>query len=314
MSVFTFAILVSDLPMILLVIIGAVILVACGLYHDWVNSPEQKGKRGEGWVNSLISRHLDSNVYHLIPDVTLPVGKGTTQIDHIVVSEYGIFVIETKNMKGWIYGDEKQRRWTQVNYKKKNSFQNPLHQNYKHVKTLEKLLGLKSDQFHSVVVFMGESTFKTKMPENVVWGGGACAKYIKSKRQHVIEACDVADIIKKIESGRLAQGKQTDQLHVHHLRTGERTMPPDQLHIHHVRTDERFMPSDQLHIHHVRTDERFMPPDRPAPVENVCPRCGSPMILRTAKRGPNPGSQFWGCSRYPKCRGTRKCAHSTSSG
>ena len=36
-----------------------------------------------------------------------------------------------------------------------------------------------------------------------------------------------------------------------------------------------------------------------------CPDCGSPMVLRTARRGKNKGGQFWGCSRYPKCRGTR---------
>ena len=37
----------------------------------------------------------------------------------------------------------------------------------------------------------------------------------------------------------------------------------------------------------------------------TCPECGSPMKQRTARKGPNAGSQFWGCSRYPQCRGTR---------
>lgn len=46
-------------------------------------------------------------------------------------------------------------------------------------------------------------------------------------------------------------------------------------------------------------------------VNNVlpaCPLCGGAMVLRTAKRGDNAGSQFWGCSAYPKCRGTRPLA------
>jgi len=34
-----------------------------------------------------------------------------------------------------------------------------------------------------------------------------------------------------------------------------------------------------------------------------CPKCGSEMVLRTAKRGDNQGGKFWGCSRYPECRG-----------
>lgn len=54
-------------------------------------------------------------------------------------------------------------------------------------------------------------------------------------------------------------------------------------------------------------------PDKPAPVlkvvtsasEPVCPVCQSPMVKRTAKRGANSGNAFWGCSKYPVCKGTR---------
>lgn len=56
--------------------------------------------------------------------------KGTiSQIDHLVVSNYGIFVIETKNYKGWILGNEDSQNWTQVIYKYKNKFYNPVLQN-----------------------------------------------------------------------------------------------------------------------------------------------------------------------------------------
>jgi restriction system protein len=41
------------------------------------------------------------------------------------------------------------------------------------------------------------------------------------------------------------------------------------------------------------------------PTTSECPLCGSPMVLRTARRGPNAGQGFWGCSRYPNCRGTQ---------
>ncbi len=89
---------------------------------------------GEAFVNSAIKRKLDKTKYHLIKDVTLPTVDGTTQVDHIIVSKFCIFVIETKNMKGWIFGGERQKTWTQSIYKNKNKFQNPLHQNYKHIK------------------------------------------------------------------------------------------------------------------------------------------------------------------------------------
>lgn len=43
-----------------------------------------------------------------------------------------------------------------------------------------------------------------------------------------------------------------------------------------------------------------------APKSSVkCPKCRGPMSLRTAKRGNNPGSKFWGCRRYPRCKGTK---------
>ncbi len=105
-----------------------------------------KGAVGEFIVNLKIRRYLDKKKYHLIKNVTLPTDTGSTQIDHIIVSEYGVFVIETKNMKGWIYGSYNQKTWTQKIYKYSNKFQNPLHQNYKHIKTLNSLLNLSEKQ------------------------------------------------------------------------------------------------------------------------------------------------------------------------
>ncbi|WP_363330978.1 nuclease-related domain-containing protein, partial [Desulfonatronospira sp.] len=86
------------------------------------------------------------------------------------LKQYGVFVIETNNMKGWIYGDPDQPMWTQKIFRHSNRFQNPLRQNYKHTKTLQQLLGLNDDQVHSVVVYVGDSTFKSDMPDNVTYG------------------------------------------------------------------------------------------------------------------------------------------------
>ena len=36
----------------------------------------------------------------------------------------------------------------------------------------------------------------------------------------------------------------------------------------------------------------------------ACPKCGKPTVLRTALKGSRTGEKFWGCSRYPDCRGT----------
>ena len=82
-----------------------------------------KGRLGEFQVNFGVRLLLDRGIYRLIKNVTLPVGDGTTQIDQLVISSYGIFVIETKNMKGWIFGSRNQAQWTQQIYRYKQKFQ-----------------------------------------------------------------------------------------------------------------------------------------------------------------------------------------------
>lgn len=176
-----------------------------------------KGLFGEFLVNLSARLFLDKHQYHLIKNVTLPSEEGTTQIDHIIVSRYGVFVVETKNMKGWIFGSERQRQWTQKIYRRSYKFQNPLHQNYKHLKTLQQLLGLRDDQIHSVVVFVGGSTFKTPMPMNVTYGGGYL-RYIKSFREPVLNTVEVEDIIHQVEAGRLVRGFGTNRGHVRHVK------------------------------------------------------------------------------------------------
>jgi len=75
-----------------------------------------------------------------------------------------MFVIETKHYSGWLFGDKNARAWTQVIYKSKKNFQNPLRQNYLHLKTIEKLLEfLPKDAIHSAVVFIGSAEFKTEI-------------------------------------------------------------------------------------------------------------------------------------------------------
>lgn len=116
-------------------------------------------------IAKLITNQEGSQVFN---DLTLETPDGTTQIDHIIISHFGIFVIETKNFNGWIFGNTNQKQWTQTIYGKKYRFQNPLHQNYKHIKAVQNLLGIKKSIMFSIVVFVGKSQFKTEMPSNVV--------------------------------------------------------------------------------------------------------------------------------------------------
>ncbi|PSV14408.1 nuclease-related domain-containing protein [Photobacterium kishitanii] len=223
-----------------------------------------KGVFGEFLVNHLLLK-LPKSDYTLIKDVTLPTEDGTTQIDHVVVSKFGIFVVETKNMKGWIFGSAHQKQWTQKIYRHSSKFQNPLHQNYKHVKTLESLLDCSGEQLHSVIVFIGESTFKTEMPPNVTYARG-CIRYIQQFDEVVFSDDEYSRLIELLNQIKLKRGIATNLKHRQHIRkivAGKESI-------------------------------------------KSCPRCGSAMLMRETKRGENKGKQFWGCSRFPKCRMVEK--------
>ena len=183
-----------------------------------VKSAWFKGMIGEAMVNISARFLLDREKYHLIKNVTLPVDDGTTQIDHIIVSKFGIFVIETKNMTGWIFGGANQKTWTQKIYKHTLKFQNPLHQNYKHTKALEAMLGLDGSVIHSVIVFVGDSTFKTQMPENVTEAGGYI-RYIKSRTQVVLNDQQIKSTIECIRTGRRPASLKTHFEHVKHVKS-----------------------------------------------------------------------------------------------
>lgn len=193
-------------------------LIPFGLLIVFLKSAFFKGIIGEAIVNFATKIFLDKKIYFLLKNITLPTENGTTQIDHIIVSKYGIFVVETKNMKGWIFGNSHQKTWTQKIYKHTNKFQNPLHQNFKHVKTIETTLGVEYEKIFSVIVFVGSSTFKTPMPENVTNTCGYI-QYIKSKNQVVFSDYEVSDIVKKIESGRLKPSIKTHFAHVKHVKS-----------------------------------------------------------------------------------------------
>ena len=176
-------------------IIGAVVL----LRFAWMMvRPRVRGAFGETLLAGVLRRKLDASIYHVLNDVFLPLDDGsTTQIDHVVVSPFGVFVIETKTYKGWIFGNPRDAQWTQVLPRRKSRFQNPLRQNYLHVQRLVALTGLLADVVHSVVAFSGEATFKTKLPPEVMHFADV-ADYILSFKSKKIPPDDVEEIVATI--------------------------------------------------------------------------------------------------------------------
>ena len=194
----------------------AYVLVIAAVIAGALRSPIVKGWFGEAQGALAKRLFLDRDIYTTLNNITLPTANGTTQIDHVVVSRYGIFVIETKNMKGWIFGDEKSRQWTQSLYGRKFRLQNPLHQNYRHIKALAEFLQLDDTHFHSVVMFWGDAQFKTAMPDNVLTAG--YTSYIKSKQKVLFSDDDVRSIVSVIQSGALPKNWATRTAHVESLK------------------------------------------------------------------------------------------------
>ncbi|WP_287028108.1 nuclease-related domain-containing protein [Pseudomonas sp. UBA6310] len=194
-----------------------------------LKSPWAKGHIGELLVRLFAHWQLDRQTYRRLHNVTLNTPDGTTQIDHVFLSPFGIFVLETKNMSGWIFGSEKQAQWTQKLYKHTFKFQNPLRQDYKHLKALEATLGVNPEHLHSVITFVGDTTFKTEVPANVTQGIGFI-RYIKSFQQPVFGETEVDTMLKALQTGRRAPTLATHREHVQNLKlrsdpTAERQCP-----------------------------------------------------------------------------------------
>ena len=218
-----------------------------------------RGWIGEKKTTFKLWLSLDAKTYRRFHNVIIPAKNGTTQIDHILVSPYGLFIVETKNKKGWIFGSENQPKWTQTLYGKKYSFQNPLRQTFRQKKILSEFLDLDESIVHTIVYFVGDSTFKTPLPGNVI--RSRLGRYIRKFRNRILSLQEVDRLIRALEQ-HVSESSITTRGHVRSLR--------------------------QRHASNT-----------------VCPRCGSNLVERTVKKGPNVGSRFLGCESYPKCRFTK---------
>jgi Nuclease-related domain len=174
--------------------------------------------RGEARLSGALKRRFVPPDYHLLNHVTLRQKDGTTQIDHVLVSRFGIFVIETKDYRGWIFAGADDRYWTQVLYRAKFRFQNPIRQNYRHVCAIRELLDfLPADAIRSIVVFTADAEFKTPIPDGVFTLAGFLA-YLERYATEVMSANRVQFCVGRLETARLSITRATDVEHVQKLR------------------------------------------------------------------------------------------------
>ena len=178
--------------------------------HNFQNS-------GEELLARTLQRHFKASDYHLLNHITLKHRGGTTQVDHILVSRYGVFVIETKDYTGWIFANAEHDTWTQVTFTDKFKFQNPIHQNYGHVRAVQELLDfVPSNAIHSAVVFVGDAEFKTDIPAGV-FTLHQLVRHIKAYTEEVLSHNRVQFCVGRLETARLAVSGETDVAHVEAL-------------------------------------------------------------------------------------------------
>lgn len=156
------------------------------LFHKKI---KDKGSIGEKIVSKKLNK-LD-NKYYVINDLLLATEKVTSQIDHVVISIYGIFVIETKNYSGTIYGNDVNYNWQQKIGNKYNKFRNPIKQNYSHIKAIQYILPeLKDKDFLSIIVFNRGASLKINTKYNVI-KVRKLKKTIKKHKDILLEATEV---------------------------------------------------------------------------------------------------------------------------
>lgn len=111
-----------------------------------------KGRIAEYYTWRILDNQ--SEYKKVLINLYIPNEHHTSEIDSVLINKYGIFVIESKGYSGWIFGNEIQKNWTQIIYKNRNKFYNPIMQNRNHIKALASILEVNDmNIFRSYIVF-----------------------------------------------------------------------------------------------------------------------------------------------------------------
>lgn len=258
-----------------LFIIAVIVIVCLSILGWWYDSPTYKGIEGENMVHNILLQLPDE--YVILDDIVLKTDRSTTQIDHIVVSKYGVFAIETKNYRGEIYGDDNRKEWTQMiitdvtytkkwwktyTYVTKNHFYNPVKQSLAHSIAIKNLLSQWS---------------ALKIVPIVVFTGSAVLKDVDSNYDVVYDF----NLIDTIQANRTIYLSDSDVKRVVDIL---------------LRNDVSEFVDNKTHVNNVYAYR--------AEIDNkiasgICPKCGGTLVERMGRYG-----SFYGCSNYPKCRFT----------
>lgn len=245
----------------------------------------------------------------------VPTAKGFSEIDLLMIHDTGLYVVESKNYSGWIFGDENQKEWTQcLAGGKKNKFYNPIWQNKGHMEALKAFFSDYDDlPIFSLIVFSERCELKKvtfTAPNTYVINRDQLnsvfrkqihdlGDYSVDKRidvyRRLLPFCKKSDVEKQEHIDRIMQMKSPKV-------TAEKPVADKQeLNNSIPKLDSR--PYEAINEPGIQLREEEPPvavrmPETP-PQTGICPRCGKQLVQRKGKTGP-----FLGCSGYPNCRFT----------
>jgi hypothetical protein len=175
----------------------------------------QLGEEGEQEVAMELSK-LDSSKYISYHDIYLRRGDGSTvQVDHLVLSRFGIFVIETKNYSGKIYATL-HKTW--YRYPGKIKLQNPLHQNYGHVESLKEILG--NHIFHPIVCFTRKAEIKGSYNWSEVTTSDELLTLMSAcSNEEVISEAVIVELTSTLETLMLEKTAELKENHIEWIKT-----------------------------------------------------------------------------------------------
>lgn len=254
------------------------------------------GKYGE-YLSYKELRSLEKSGAKFLFNVYIPrEDESTTEIDVLLITAKGLFVLESKNYSGWIFGDEYKKEWYQTLPKgkgksSKEAFFNPVMQNRTHIKYLKQIIGAEIPEY-SIIVFSNRCTLKNiRMKSDDI-------KVIK--REALFDT--VKDIFGKVPETVL----KPEDINEIYNKLYEYTQADDGIKQKHIDDINAKYKSNGAVVETI-DDSNVMLEKESISEENstvVCPLCGAKLIIRTAAKGQNQGRKFLGCSNYPKCRYT----------
>ncbi len=279
----------------------ALMLVIFILVIRWkAGRAARKGRRGEQIVAKEL-RSLKRRDTIVLNDVTLPMANGrTSQIDHIVISTRGIFVIETKSLAGRISGNEHSQYWTQHLSSQSRQIYNPLLQNKGHIRALKRLLpDVDADLFVSMVVFTeawrldikADDIIETRslLPDRIIRRTFIPAERKKRKwwRPGAEVRLDEANIVTGID-GMVKEIERRERI------LDRDDLPEIQEAIEKVALHGRSVAKE--HTAYAKETSRNISREIR---QGICPRCGGSLVVKKGANG-----EFVGCENYPACRFT----------